>query len=49
MDQLSNKVLPQGYTYEWTGLSLEELASGSTSLVLFGLGTLVVYLAFGTV
>jgi hydrophobic/amphiphilic exporter-1 (mainly G- bacteria), HAE1 family len=44
MDDLSNKTLPQGYSYEWTGLSLEELASGETSLLLFGLGTLVVYL-----
>ena len=44
MDQLSGKVLPQGFSHEWTGLSLEELASGSTSLILFGLGTLVVYL-----
>jgi HAE1 family hydrophobic/amphiphilic exporter-1 len=44
MDQLSGKVLPQGFSHEWTGLSLEELASGSTSLVLFGLGSLVVYL-----
>jgi HAE1 family hydrophobic/amphiphilic exporter-1 len=44
MQQLSAKVLPQGYTYEWSGLSLEELASGSTTLILFGLGTLVVYL-----
>jgi len=44
MGDLSKKVLPQGYSYEWTGLSLEELASGSTSLILFGLGTLVVYL-----
>ena len=44
MGQLSTKVMPQGFTYEWTGLSLEELQSGSTSLILFGLGTLVVYL-----
>jgi HAE1 family hydrophobic/amphiphilic exporter-1 len=44
MQQLSAKTLPQGYTYEWSGLSLEELASGSTTLILFGLGTLVVYL-----
>ena len=44
MDQLSAKVLPQGFSHEWTGLSLEELASGSTSLILFGLGSLVVYL-----
>jgi HAE1 family hydrophobic/amphiphilic exporter-1 len=44
MQQLSAKVLPQGYTYEWSGISLEELASGSTTLILFGLGVLVVYL-----
>jgi hydrophobic/amphiphilic exporter-1 (mainly G- bacteria), HAE1 family len=44
MQQLSAKLLPQGYTYEWSGISLEELASGSTTLILFGLGTLVVYL-----
>src|SRR5467141_3237145 len=45
MQQLSAKALPQGYTYEWSGISLEELASGSTTLILFGLGTLVVYLS----
>ncbi|HEX6803690.1 MAG TPA: multidrug efflux RND transporter permease subunit [Terriglobales bacterium] len=44
MEDISRKALPQGYGYEWTGASLEELASGSTALMLFGLGTLVVYL-----
>ncbi len=44
MEERSAKVLPQGYTYQWTGLSLEELESGGTAFVLFGLGTLVVYL-----
>src|SRR5207249_7721034 len=43
MEEIS-KALPQGFTYEWTGLSLEELQAGGTSLILFGLGTLVVYL-----
>jgi HAE1 family hydrophobic/amphiphilic exporter-1 len=43
MDQLAAK-MPQGFSYSWTGLSLEELQSGGTSLILFGLGTLVVYL-----
>jgi HAE1 family hydrophobic/amphiphilic exporter-1 len=43
MDELAKK-LPQGFTYSWTGLSLEELQAGGTSLILFGLGTLVVYL-----
>jgi hydrophobic/amphiphilic exporter-1 (mainly G- bacteria), HAE1 family len=38
------KTLPQGFSFSWTGLSLEELQAGGTSLILFGLGTLVVYL-----
>ena len=44
MDDLSKKVLPIGFHYEWSGLSLEELASGRTTLILFSLGVLVVYL-----
>jgi HAE1 family hydrophobic/amphiphilic exporter-1 len=44
MQDLSRKVMPQGFTYEWTGISLEELASGRTTLILFTLGVLVVYL-----
>ena len=43
MEDLAKK-MPQGFTYSWTGLSLEELQAGATSLLLFGLGTLVVYL-----
>jgi HAE1 family hydrophobic/amphiphilic exporter-1 len=43
MDQLASK-MPQGFSYSWTGLSLEELQAGGTSLLLFALGTLVVYL-----
>jgi HAE1 family hydrophobic/amphiphilic exporter-1 len=44
MQQLAAKVLPQGYTYQWSGISLEELQSGATTLILFGLGVVVVYL-----
>ena len=44
MEDLSKKVLPQGFSYEWSGISLEELASGRTTLILFTLGVLVVYL-----
>jgi HAE1 family hydrophobic/amphiphilic exporter-1 len=44
MDKLATRVLPRGFAYEWTGLSLEELRSGSTTVVLFSLGLLVVYL-----
>jgi HAE1 family hydrophobic/amphiphilic exporter-1 len=43
MEDLAKK-MPQGFNYSWTGLSLEELQAGGTSLLLFGLGTLVVYL-----
>ncbi len=43
MEQLAAK-LPRGFSFSWTGLSLEELQAGGTSLILFGLGTLVVYL-----
>ncbi len=44
MDGLAKKVLPPGFAYEWTGLSLEELQSGNQAAMLFGLGLLVVYL-----
>jgi len=44
MEELSKKVLPQGFTYAWTGLSLEEIESGSQVAMLFALGLLVVYL-----
>lgn len=44
MQRLASRVLPQGYAYEWSGISLEELQSETTTLILFGLGTLVVYL-----
>jgi hydrophobic/amphiphilic exporter-1 (mainly G- bacteria), HAE1 family len=43
MEQLAAK-MPRGFSYSWTGLTLEELQAGGTSLILFGLGTLVVYL-----
>ena len=44
MQALAAKLLPRGMSYEWSGLSLEEIQSGSKSAVLFGLGLLVVYL-----
>ncbi|HEY3769522.1 MAG TPA: multidrug efflux RND transporter permease subunit [Candidatus Angelobacter sp.] len=44
MEELSKQVLPQGYAFEWTGISLEEIQSGAQTLLLFGLGLLVVYL-----
>jgi HAE1 family hydrophobic/amphiphilic exporter-1 len=44
MEALSKKLLPNGMTYEWSGLSLEELESGGKATLLFGLGLVVVYL-----
>ncbi len=44
MQELSAKILPHGYSYAWTGLSLEEIESGSQVVLLFALGLLVVYL-----
>jgi HAE1 family hydrophobic/amphiphilic exporter-1 len=44
MERLAKQVLPLGYSFEWTGISLEEIESGSQSIMLFGLGLLVVYL-----
>ncbi len=36
--------LPVGYSFEWTGLTLEEIQSGSQAVILFALGLVVVYL-----
>jgi hydrophobic/amphiphilic exporter-1 (mainly G- bacteria), HAE1 family len=44
MEALAKKVLPNGMTYEWTGLSLEEMESGGKAALLFGLGLTFVYL-----
>ena len=44
MQALSDRVLPQGMTYAWSGLSLEEIKAGSQSVLIFGLGLLLVYL-----
>ena len=44
MEALARKALPNGMTFEWSGLSLEELESGGKASVLFALGLVVVYL-----
>lgn len=44
MQAVAKKALPLGFNYEWSGLSLEEIKSGSQSAILFGLGLLLVYL-----
>lgn len=44
MEAIAKKALPQGMTYAWSGLSLEEIESGGTAVILFGLGLVFVYL-----
>ena len=44
MEELARKALPNGMTYEWSGLSLEELESGGKAAILFALGLAFVYL-----
>jgi hydrophobic/amphiphilic exporter-1 (mainly G- bacteria), HAE1 family len=44
MEDIAKKVLPRGMTFEWSGLSLEEIESGGKAAILFGLGLIFVYL-----
>jgi HAE1 family hydrophobic/amphiphilic exporter-1 len=44
MQNLAKKTMIQGMSYEWTGLSLEEIESSGKAEIIFGLGLLVVYL-----
>ena len=44
MESLSKKNMMPGMRYSWTGLSLEEIESAGKTVLIFGLGILVVYL-----
>jgi HAE1 family hydrophobic/amphiphilic exporter-1 len=44
MDALARRILPLGMSYDWAGLSREELQSGRQAILIFGLGLLLVYL-----
>ena len=44
MQNLADKMKLPGMSYEWTGLTLEELESAGKAIIIFGLGLLVVYL-----
>ncbi len=44
MQTLFKKNAMPGMTFEWTGLSLEEIESAGKAIIIFGLGLLVVYL-----
>ncbi|WP_045388476.1 efflux RND transporter permease subunit [Falsirhodobacter sp. alg1] len=43
MEQLASE-LPSGFAYEWTGQTAEEISSGNTSTLLFGMSILFVFL-----
>jgi HAE1 family hydrophobic/amphiphilic exporter-1 len=44
MQEVAERTLPAGYSSAWSGLSLEEQKAGRISLILFGLGLLLVFL-----
>ncbi|WP_408888668.1 efflux RND transporter permease subunit [Myxococcus faecalis] len=44
MEAAARDVLPEGYTFEWTGLSLEQKEAGGRVLLIFGLGIVFVFL-----
>lgn len=43
MEEVGNR-LPQGYGFEWTGSSLEEIEAGNMAPILFGLAVIFAYL-----
>ncbi len=44
MEELAAKTLPQGMTYEWTGLAYQEQAAGGSSALIFLLAVVFVFL-----
>ncbi len=42
--ETADQVLPQGYSYEFSGTSLQEIEAGNTSLIIFALAILFVFL-----
>jgi multidrug efflux pump len=44
MEAVAREVLPQGYTFGWSGLAFEEKQSGGTSTTAFAFGLVIVFL-----
>ncbi len=44
MEELARQTMLPGMTFQWTGLTLDEIESSGKALIIFGLGILVVYL-----
>ncbi len=43
IEETAEKVLPRGYSYEWTGMTREEIATGNQTLLVFLLSIVFVY------
>ncbi|MFG1391996.1 efflux RND transporter permease subunit [Xanthobacter agilis] len=44
MEGLAQKVLPQGFAYEWTGIAYQQERAGNTAIFAFALGVVFVFL-----
>lgn len=44
METVAKQTLPQGFGFEWSGLSLEEVSAGGQAYIIFGLGLVFVFL-----
>jgi multidrug efflux pump subunit AcrB len=44
MEQLAARTLPQGFSYEWTGLAFQQKEAGSTAALIFLLAVVFVFL-----
>ncbi len=44
MEGLAAKLLPQGFSFEWTELALQQKQAGNTAAIVFGLAVLFVFL-----
>jgi multidrug efflux pump len=44
MEEVATEVLPQGYSFAWSGMAYEEKKSGGTSAVAFAFGLIIVFL-----
>jgi hydrophobe/amphiphile efflux-1 (HAE1) family protein len=44
MERIAQRVLPAGYSYEWTELAYQQQAAGNTAALVFGLAVTLVFL-----
>jgi len=44
MQNLAQQIDPPGVSYEWSGLTLDEIQGGSLSIIIFGIGIVFVFL-----